>query len=169
MTLARLVGRTSGSRLLLLTLPGSPATRLFPASSPSFLTRPIPPLGFPLPPATRCRLARFAAIATASTVRLEKNATTFQQAAAPPTHTDGSLQARTIGNILRRAHGSSSFPEVKSRIEADDFSPRRLFYGGSTANHQTLPLYLFAPSTPVDQLVTIVTINLRTPSTDTPN
>ncbi len=162
MTLARLVGRRGGSRFLFLPLPSSPATRLFPASSSPFLTGTIPLLGFPLPPATRRGLARFAAIATAGTVRLEKNATAFQQTAAPPTHTDGSLQAGTIKNILSRAHGSRSFPEVKSRIEADDFNPRRLFHGGC-ANNQTLSLYLFTPSTPVGQLVTI---NLRPPSTD---
>jgi hypothetical protein len=165
MTLARLVAWRGRSRLLFLTLSRSPATRLFPASSPPFLTGPIPPLGFPLPPTTRRGLARFAAIATASTLRLEKNATAFQQTAAPPTHTDGSLQAGTIRDILSRAHGSSSFPEVKSRIEADDLNPRRLFHGGC-ANHQTLPLYLLTPSTPVGQLVTI---NLRPPSTDSLN
>ena len=160
MTLARLLRRSVWGRLLFLTLPRSPATRLFPASSHALSRWTDTALGFPLLPATRRRLARLAAIAAPSTGRLEIDSR-IPSAGSDATRCD--RRELVSSNVLKHPEEGPRellSRKVKSRIEAANFNPRRLF---QRRHHQpdttNPPRYL--SQTPSRQWPNSMAIHLR--------
>lgn len=117
-------------RLLPLALP--PPTNLLAASCSPFLALAIAPLGLVQRPRPRGLAAGLAAVATPRAVREELPAAPLEQTLANARPARGSLYFRRSRDMLEWAHGRLSSRKVKSRIEAANFNPRRLFIAAAS-------------------------------------